>query len=68
MRIEEYIIRKLLDKFDANNYLNDWESNRIAYFSGANDAISVVKEAIMEHYNDNLAGEDFEETFDEDLE
>lgn len=58
MRIEEYILRKLLEKFDANNYLNDWDTNRVAYFSGANDAITVVKESIMEHYNDNLAGED----------
>ena len=58
MRIEEYILRKLLNKFNSTNYLNDWDTNRVAYFSGANDAISLVKEAIMEHYNDNLAGED----------
>ncbi len=58
MRIEEYILRKLVDKFDSNNYLNDWEANQVAYLSGAKDAISCVKEAIMEHYNDNLAGED----------
>lgn len=58
MRIEEYILRKLIDKFDSANYLNDWDANQVAYFSGANDAISIVKEAIMEHYNDNLAGED----------
>lgn len=58
MRIEEYILRKLIDKFDCNNYLNDWDTNQVAYLSGAKDAISLVKEAIMEHYNDNLAGED----------
>lgn len=58
MRIEEYILRKLVDKFDSNNYLNDWEANQVAYLSGAKNAISCVKEAIMEHYNDNLAGED----------
>jgi tRNA uridine 5-carbamoylmethylation protein Kti12 len=58
MRIEEYILRKLLDRFESTNYLNDWDANQIAYFSGAKDAISVVKEAIMEHYNDKLVGED----------
>ena len=58
MRIEEYILRKLTEKFNATDYFNDWDANRVAYFSGANDAISLVKEAIMEHYNDNLAGED----------
>ena len=58
MRIEEYILRKLVNKFDASDYLNDWDTNRVAYYFGAKDAISCVKEAIMEHYNDSLAGED----------
>lgn len=58
MRIEEYILRELIDNDDSNDILNEKSALEKEYWIGYKDAVDVVKSAIMKHYNDNLIGED----------
>ena len=58
MRIEEYILRELLANDDSHDILNKKSDLEKEYWVGYCDAFDVVKNAIMKHYNDNLAGED----------
>ena len=52
MRIEEYILRELINNDDSNEILNKKSELEKEYWTGYKDAVDVVKSAIMRHYNE----------------